>query len=299
MLDKITLFTGAGASSGCGKVFPYNPPLGRNLYEDLEDKAATFMDKINEVIGRNNINDFEAKMDEIWKSKKINGFALNSILAEYFSRFSPSTDNRFIDLARIFQENPSLDFVYSTLNYDCIAELAASSIGLAVNYDIDKVNTNSFNTLKIHGSCNFINDAAQGKGTISAGLLAGTVDGGAVRMVQPNQVVDYLRVRPLGPVMAFYMKNKPTQTNRSYLEKIQEAWQKRITESEKVVIIGANPNSEDMHVWESISNTKAKIGFVGRDSSLKNLKKIGTKKTILSLGESFESSMSEIENFIL
>jgi len=217
---KITFLSGAGASFGCGKVVPYNPPLGSDLYEDLEIQAPTIMDQINNVIGRKNINNFEKKMNEIWKSGRINGFMLNSFLARYFSRFSPAiTNNYFIEMARIIQDNFSADFVYSTLNYDCIAELAASGIGFKVNY-MGEFKRETFNVLKLHGSCNFINDSMQGRGNISAGLLRGTVDGGAVSIVQPNQVDTYLQVRPLGPVMAFYMKNKPTQTNKSFLEKI-------------------------------------------------------------------------------
>jgi len=299
-MTKITFLTGAGASFGGGNVSPYNPPLGRDLYQDLELQAPSIMNQINSIVGRKNIYDFEAKMDEIWKNGRINGFTLNSLLARYFARFSPSfSNNRFIDLTRILHENSPLDCVYSTLNYDCIAELAASRVGMRVNYNLDTFDLNSFNVLKLHGSCNFINDSMQGRGTISSGVLRGTVDGGAIKIVQPNEVDQILQVRPLGPVMAFYMKNKPTQTNKSVLDKIQNFWKDRMSKSNKVIIIGINPNPDDKHIWETISKTNAKIGFVGRDPSFKKLKKIGTKKTPKKLEEDFASSISEIENFII
>ncbi len=177
MNDKITFVTGAGASFGCGAVTPYNPPLGKDLYNNLELRAPEVMNQIYGVIGRKNTTNFEAKMNEILESKRIKGFEFNSFLAKYFSMFRPSfLDNRFVELFRILYQNQPLDFIYSTLNYDCIAELAASSVGFKINYDIDNLFSDSFNIFKIHDSCNFINDSMQGCGKISSALMRGTVD---------------------------------------------------------------------------------------------------------------------------
>lgn len=299
-MSKITFLTGAGASFGSGQVIPYPPPLGRNLYEDLEIFNSSAMNQISSIIGRKNIEDFEGKMHEMWKSKRINGFALNSLFARYFSRFAPNVyDNRFVDLARIIQNNLPFDGVYATLNYDCIAELAASSIRLPVNYNLDTFNPQSFNVLKIHGSCNFINNSMTGPANgLSAGMMENMVDGSGIDIVEPNQVPITLQQRPLGPVMTYYMKNKPSPTNKSILTRIQKKWEEHAAESEKLVLIGINPNPIDSHIWDAILHTKAKIGFVGSSKGFRKLKKLKLKKVPKHLEEHFEDSISEIENFI-
>ncbi len=97
--------------------------------------------------------------------------------------------------------------------------------------------------------------------------------------------------------MAFYMKNKPSQTNQTYLKKIQVCWQKRITESNKIILIGINPNLEDRHIWEYLSSTKAEIGFVGNNSGFEKLKNLATNPPT-KLEEKFEKAIPEINDFI-
>jgi len=279
-------------------VSPYSPPLGRDLYVELENFASNMMSQINKKIGRKNISDFETKMHEIWKGK-INLVLFNSMLAVYFSRFQPSNkSNTFIELLNSMK-GKNLDFIFSTLNYDCIAEYAAYHSGFKVNYDYKNQKKNEFNILKLHGSCNFVMSGMTGPlGGLSMPSQAGVLQGPMSAIWPPINMQTEIKKYPAGPIMSFYMKNKPTQVNSNTLNEIQQAWKNRILESSKLLIIGINPNPEDKHVWDPIEKTKAKIGFVGSTSGFKKLNKIKLQKKPEHLSASFDSSINDIENFL-
>jgi len=231
-VTKILILTGAGASFGAGSTFPYNPPLGRNLYSELKSFAPQIMSQISQVVGEENKEDFETKMHEVWDSRKINGVVLNSVIASYFSMFRPNSNgNNFVELFRKLN-GENISYVYSTLNYDCIAELAASSIGMTVNYRIDNMLSDDFDVLKLHGSCNFLLGGMTGPlGGLSMPMMNGGIDG-PIDVVQPNQVQTLIQNRPAGPCMSFYMKNKPTSVGLSTIKAIQSKWKDILKDSD-------------------------------------------------------------------
>lgn len=291
------ILTGAGASYGSGVVTPYPPPLGFQLYAELEQFAPQLMTQISSIIGTENKEDFEKKMHEIMESKKINAPVLNAAIASYFARFSPSVfGNHYVELFQnLFQEN--IEFVYSTLNYDCIAELAASQAGRSVNYNIDSMNTGKFNVLKLHGSSNFLLKGISGRlGSISFGVGSSMIDGG-IEVVQPNQVQQLVQNRPAGPCMSYYMKDKPTAVGQRTIQAIQKKWIEFIKNSEKIVIIGTNVNLEDNHIWEPIMESNADIGFVGNQISFSVLESSNQNRKVELLGDRFENAVTNIVGF--
>ncbi|MGI0046754.1 MAG: hypothetical protein ACREBB_06150 [Nitrosotalea sp.] len=297
MSQKITIFTGSGASYGCGLVTPYNPPLGKDLYSRLEVYAPQIMSQVSAIVGRNNIDNFEMKMYEIMQSNRVNAAVLNSMIAAYFSQFSPNMfGNSYVELFRILKMKND-NFVYSTLNYDCLAELAASSLGIQVNYN-PNTQSGQLDVLKLHGSCNFLLGGMTGPlGGLSMPIGGAMIDG-PIEVVQPAQVHTIIQNRPAGPCMCFYMKDKPTPVGASTIKAIQQRWEKRILESDKIIIIGVNVNKEDRHVWDPISKTKAKIGFVGSSTAYSNLKSLNTNLDTTHIAMDFGSSVTSITQFI-
>lgn len=295
---KTTILTGAGASFGSGSVLPYSPPLGYQLYSELERFAPDIMSNISSIVGDDNKHDFEMKMHEIMESKKVNAPVLNAVIASYFARFRPGMlENHYVELfQKLLQEN--IDFVYSTLNYDCLAELAASKAGLSVNYNIDNISSDQFNILKLHGSCNFLLKGITGRlGGISFGVGRSMIDG-PIEIVQPNQVQQTVQNRPAGPCMSYYMKNKPTAVGNKTIQAIQKKWGEIIQNSDVLVIIGTNVNSDDAHIWDPISNTEADIGFVGDENSFSNLLSLNSNLDVTHVGTTFENSVSDIIEYL-
>jgi len=297
-MSKITIFTGSGASFGCSDVNPNSPPLGRDLYAELEKFDPVFMSKVNSIVGQDNTENFEVKMHEIWNAK-INLVLFNSLLAVYFSQFVPiNHSNTYVRLLSLIKEN-NFDCVYSTLNYDCIAEYAAQAINWKINYNFKNYNKDEFNILKLHGSCNFVMSGMTGPlGGMSMPSQPGVLEGPMAALWPPANMRTEIQRHPSGPIMAFYMKDKPTQVNSRTLKEIQSVWQERINETDKLLIIGINSNPEDSHIWNVIKNTRTKIGFVGSDRGFKKLKKLKLKTIPNHLAEQFADSIPEIESFI-
>lgn len=296
--ENVIIFTGAGASFGSVAVLPYPPPLGSSLYSELESFEPNMMSKISSIVGSKNKDDFEKKMHEAMESQQINGIVLNAMIARYFSQFQPMSDgNAYVELFRnLFQED--ISFVYSTLNYDCIAELAASQVGMQVSYDLDKMPTNGFDVLKLHGSCNFLLQGISGTlGSISMPVGGAGIDG-TIEIVQPRQVSSIIQNRPAGPCMSYYMKNKPTAVGTRTIQAIQKKWSEMIHDYDIIIIIGANVNSGDSHIWDPFSKTNAKIGFVGSKNAFSNLQSLNSKIKGTHISTDFSNSISDIVNFV-
>lgn len=169
---------------------------------------------------------------------------------------------------------------------------------MKVNYNLTTIPTNQFDVLKLHGSCNFLFSGITGSlGGLSMGIGNGMLDG-PIEIVQPSQVSTLVQNRPAGPCMSFYMKDKPTPVGASTIKQIQQTWEKQILHSDKLIIIGANVNKDDKHVWEPISKTKAKIGFVGSNSGFTNLRSLNSAMDVTHLSTDFGSSISVISQFI-
>lgn len=298
MTSKITFLTGAGASYGCGLTNPYNPPLGSGLYSSLETYAPQMISQLSEIIGNEDTWDFEKKMHQIWESKRVNGALFNSMIASYFSRFQPIMHgNAFVDLFRNLNDE-NIDFVYSTLNYDCIAEFAASSIGMKLNYNLQQMPSTQFDILKLHGSCNFLLKGMTGPlGGLSFSVGNSMLDG-PIEIVDPRQVPTIIQRRPAGPCLSYYMKNKPTAVGTKTIQAIQKKWREIIDDTELLIIIGTNVNKDDLHIWESVTKTGADIGFVGNENSFSNLKSLNSKSNPTHLGTDFAISISEIMTFL-
>jgi hypothetical protein len=297
-MSKLTVFTGAGASNGCGQVTPISPPLGRDLYSALEKYEPSFMSDVNMSVSRENLDNFEKKMHEIWNSGKINCVILNAVIASYFSQFRPIVhDNMYIYLIQLIRRK-GVDCVYSTLNYDCLMELAAANENMIINYLPDQEPVGQFTILKLHGSCNFTFNGLTGPlGGMWVPSKDNVMDGG-VNFIDPLDVPSILSNRPLGPCMSFYMKDKPTPVGRSFINSIQKSWQQRVLSSEKLLIIGVNPNEEDGHIWDCIAKSTVRIGYVGRKSGFERLQKIVKKDRAEHLATDFQSSISAISQFV-
>jgi len=113
-MDLVLL--GTGASKGSTNIFPKNPPLGSELYQELEAFYSEFT-KIKRKIRIKDTTDFESVMDQIAKSNICNSIVLNGIIAIYFSRFRPEPRNTFESFYKVIESNSS-EYIFSPLNYD-------------------------------------------------------------------------------------------------------------------------------------------------------------------------------------
>lgn len=202
-----TLFIfGAGASFGSKKVFPYPPPLGKSLFEELlkfSPAARELPEAVKTRFGGKS-PDFEKGMEFLFNDHNILTSTFLNQMAAYFIYFklgnprkgliqypSPSSEDIMskpfypTDLSKpsfppiIFKVKENYyetllktilasdrKVILSTTNYDLLIEDAIESVGKDVSYNFEQSNE-YITLLKPHGSCNFLPDF---KGSTIRGL---------------------------------------------------------------------------------------------------------------------------------
>ena len=127
-------------------------------------------------------------------------------MATYFSSFRP--DGSGLDLysqlmTYVVRNNLQKEIIFSTLNYDCIFELAVSGLGLKVDYFSNTPSSNKKITFwKLHGSCNFIPKNIQARGIQ---FTRGISFNAGIQVIQPNKVPSFCRTSALYPSMSIFV----------------------------------------------------------------------------------------------
>jgi hypothetical protein len=104
----------------------------------------------------------------------------------------------------------------------------------------------------------------------------------------------------LYPAMCLYMKSKVTHFGYNVILELQKKWTEKILNTEKVLIIGVKPYPADRHVWEPLSQTNAKVGYIGNENDFNNWKVSRRKdKNSQLLGPQWNTNFSESVSFLL
>lgn len=292
--DNITLvLTGAGASFGCEHIYPKQPPVSDQLYDEL---ASSFPYSWGSIAGEKFRQNFEAGMYEIWQQRSTIVPQLMREMAIYFSQFH--SDGSFSDLysqflKHIVSNDMEEQIVLSTINYECILELAACNLGFKIDYFTDTQSSKEKVILwKLHGSCNFIPKGISAtKGVI---YTAGVQFGAGIEPIQPNQVPMFCTSNTaLYPAMSIFTQGKPMQICSQIIQRLQGYWASRVTRAGKVVIIGVNPNPNDSHIWNPLANTDAKILYIGNKERFENwISQFRPTKNSLWLADKFRDGFN-------
>lgn len=261
--SNIVLF-GAGASAGLQNIIPNNPPLGSQLYSQLQ---ITFPHSWGQI--PSNIDDrfrehFEEGMGEIWEHYSTSVPRLMREMAVYFLQFQP-----FVGAENLYQQfilrniqKTNRHLIFSSLNYDLLLELSISSVDNSIEYFVEQSSNNSIPVWKLHGSANFIPHGIQATGGIQ--FTRGINFETSLRYCSPNEAKQFCQSNTaLYPAMCLFMNSKPTQIAHNFITEQQKKWAQIILNANKVLIIGVNPYLEDNHIWKSLTQTDANIGFIG------------------------------------
>lgn len=296
MHPKVLILFGAGASFGAGGINKL-PPLGKDLFNELRKEFPESWGKISEkYIKKFQELTFEEGMGLLVEDA-INYIPLQRDMAIYFSRFkivNPSINlycklfNRYIDL--ILSNN----IIISTINYECLIELALSDYGQIRYFGKDP----GIDVLKIHGSCNLIRDDISGGGKVE---LIPTVNltGGIIRPVPPDQLENILKNKPLCPIMCLYTKSKDIFISPELIKEITSVFQKYIMKSNIVIVIGVKPNPNDHHLWDYIKKTNGDLKLItNKDECEKWIRKYRKNKPVEWLSNRFDTGFDRICNII-
>jgi len=250
---------GAGASKGSLDVDPSPPPLGRELFDELEKlgKNAAHLPKDLKDTFREN---FEVGMKEYFERYNKNTMDFQRELAGYLAKFKPGNENNYIKLIRSLN---SRRVVYCSLNYDLLFELSAAKLSLNITYS-NIFKTGFVRLLKIHGSSNFWPD-------FGGAIFEDCVTGGAGRAdinanIRPLNYEDTIKSSSescFAPAIAMFAEGKQVRVCPDYIERQQQYWKESLKRVSKIFIIGVRVHQVDEHIWKEIAESKASVYYFG------------------------------------
>jgi len=243
---------------------------------------------------------FELGMAEVIEKY---GFAIAPLMQEmaiFFSIFgiSKEANNRYLKLLRATASNRNI--VWSSLNYECLLEIAGSQLGYSINYFKDPAADveGELPVWKLHGSCNF--RVAGLEATRGVQFGTGVIFGGGIEPIDPQQVqAIYQGSTALYPAMALYAQKKPVSMSPAPIQEAQHRWAAHVKNSDRLLVVGVRPNPDDEHIWQPLAETPGEVAYVGSNEVFEKwTAQYRAPRPSLYLGESWASSESKLATYL-
>jgi len=265
-MSSVFLF-GAGASYGSGECSPSPPPLGRDLFGELQ-KANGLASTIRSPLADIFAEDFEKGMAAFFRTRNVEVSHFLRDLAAYFARFEPGPTNLYRKLVDALSTTKR-GAVLATANYDLLIERSISQAGLKIAYTGPPVPADNFPVLKIHGSCNFLPDLAPSsiRGLSIDISRGGRIVEAPVRIASPREVLEFCQREDfLAPAIALYAEGKAVLHCSKFVQRQQKAWQDEARNANRIFVIGLRVNPKDSHIWGPLASSRAPFSYVGHDA---------------------------------
>jgi hypothetical protein len=190
-------------------------------------------------------------------------------MALYFTEFrldGSRQDSYSLLLEQICATNRLSVTLFSTLNYECLLELATSGLAIPLTYNEPELSPTTATIWKLHGSCNFQPSGVDANRGVSYGF--GVSFGGPVLRKQLTEIREWLQGdTALYPAMCLFLANKPSQMAPETFAEYWNHWSAFVRNAETVTIIGARPHPPDTHIWGPLAATPARLYFVGSEAA--------------------------------
>ena len=264
MVENVVL-VGAGASFGSGGVHPTNPPLGNDLFTQLESQFPYLWGSLPDRVRDEFLDDFEDGMVLLSEFNSTLHAPLYQAMGAYFAQFSLGEDNHYTTLIDgLHNSITSGETVFASLNYDLLLEQAIVDAGTGLNPLPENLG-NPGTVIKPHGSCNFLPEALK---AVNFAFTGDVAFDSTLEVVSRKEVIEYYQSnRALYPAMALYRPDKRIQLSPSVIEGFQELYQEAVTEASTIGIIGAAFHPQDNHIWDPLTSSDATIHYIGGESS--------------------------------
>lgn len=259
---------GAGASYGCDSCSPHNPPLTRNLLDELRTIEGSSWSRlptsIESAFDYSTEGGFEKGMDSVIDQGYTHS-DLQKDLALFLARFgiADRNHNTYVRLVRALRGRlESRKVILSTLNYDCLLDQAVADEFHRIAYR--KYGIGPL-IIKPHGSCNFLlNTIFSAKDFKHAGI--GKFDM-PVRTADPypKSLIEEIQKSLWPPAMRLMTSEKHALHGTTWLNEIRDEWRQIADSAEIIIGIGVRPNSNDAPIWGSLARPEKKVFLVSRD----------------------------------
>lgn len=318
MTRRNLILFGAGASYGSKSIYPKQPPLGKDLFDELSSESR--VDKISmghfwgAIKNSQNHSFYEENFEPAYQKIIDNwggNYELHTMaeMALYFSEFKVKShsENIYSLFVKALKEETDINsIVFSSLNYDCIFEDVLEHFQYQFNYCLDEKDMEAILFYKLHGSCNFIPN--KNNISISIANISSSVQKGInapLGFIAPKDASKYYgcdrsmsNLALLYPVMSFYTKNKQAGICQNGIKNIQNKWKSEFESLENIFLIGVSPALHDEYVWEPILHSKAKIHYYYLDEHEAQQIRNVRGNNIKFIQKDFEHSYEEIVSII-
>jgi len=268
---------GAGASFGAGRVSPYPPPLGCDLYDKLAEAFPRTWGAESRFAARaiDFRRDFEATMERCLEGNVTSAVSELLDMAKYFAQFEPGGDDLYSALLReLLARSLIAQTVFGSLNYECVFETAAIRLGARLHYegvDTALISDTDVRVIKPHGSCNFLTRES-GRSPLPYLLTNSMVEAGTtsenpegVRKTLDALAAEPTSARTRYPVMSNYASSKSTPLSPAQITQVRMGFSSRVQSAATIIVIGARPNEHDTHVWGPVRDCGGDVLYVGGD----------------------------------
>ena len=153
--------------------------------------------------------------------------------------------------------------------------------------------------LKLHGSCDFIppkgfrfyNNVFMGRGPMISMPLR---DDATV-----EETIRFCYSEDVSPAICLFMKGKVAQFGYNKVREIQNVWKDKVSKAKCILLIGVRPNKYDLHIWNSLIQTEAIIGFIGsKDKDYNDWVRVSNKKNVVYLGKEWDKELDKSISFL-
>ncbi len=256
----LSLIFGAGASYGSEAKGVPTPPQGDYLFGELEKLNGAYSRLPEEIKHEFREKGFEQGMLVVPNDCSIIN-PLQKELALYLSAFKPSEKNVYVKLFRMLGGLVN-EIHLMTLNYDLLIEQSLAISG--AKYVRYGVHEGEVSLLKVHGSSNFVPDVGENfLGGMTAVNCGSFIRTDRMDFLNNHNDIQHWCDSPksafLSPMMCMYNKEKRAVINKEMLETLKSDFNKAVTESETVVIVGVKYVQHDHHIWDAILDSKADV----------------------------------------
>jgi hypothetical protein len=272
-MSTVFLF-GAGASYGSGECYPENPPLGFQLFDELQ-RWGGVASTVDEPLRRAFKEDFEEGMEDFFRARNQDITRFLREMADYFAQFEPGPKNYYGQLAKIAAQAKG-SVVFATTNYEALIELAVSQAGYKFAYgEPAHYPKGGIPILKLHGSCNFLPDLRNislrdvsfnltpEPSTPIEQLSASIFDGPVKPAFSLTEVRAFCKKQDsAAPALGLYLPGKHVMWCRSFVERQQELWYKAVKRAGRIYVIGAAVYDHDNHIWDVLADVKGQLRYV-------------------------------------
>jgi hypothetical protein len=273
-VPKHMFLFGAGASHYSGPCSPSNPPLGNDLFRDLEEhlRCRPFIN--DEVLQIFEVDGFEAGFDALWRSVPHCIQSFQQDLSRYFLAFTPQPGNHYISFLEILR-NKKIKVAFSSINYDLLLERAILATGNTYNHCVNRNQRGGLLVLKLHGSCNIVpvSTAKLSDFIIVEEVPQNEYEGSSLETyvsetLNDDQIIQFLdNESVLVPLIATYHKSKKVVQNPRTIELVQQVWKGHLEQVDALFIIGTRLVLHDSHIWDVVAALKKTVYWVSPDKS--------------------------------